>query len=84
MLALLLLCLTGCASSPAVVTEYETVFVEVERLVPIDPELTRAQEAPDMEVETWLDAAVIGIHFRHLWESCETRMEIIRSLGHDD
>ena len=80
-LALALLCLTlsGCAS-PRVVTEYETVTIKVERLVPIDPALTQAQDAPSMDVRTWLDAVVLGIHYRHRWEACETRMSEIRGL----
>ena len=84
MLALicLSLMLSGCAST-RVVTEYQTVTVEVERLVPVDPELTRPQEPPIMDVVTWLDAVVLGIHYRHRWEACEVRLAEIRRLGRD-
>lgn len=62
-------------------TQYETVTVERDRLIPIDPELTRAQEPPDMAVETWLDAVILGIHYRHRWEACEVRMQAIREAN---
>lgn len=84
MLAACLLCLTtfaaGCAS-PRVVTETVEVPIIVERLVPIDPALTRPQAPPDVEPQIWIDAAVIAIHYRHRWESCEARMHEIRQLG---
>ena len=78
-LALVLLSLTACAS-PRVVTEYETVYVDRERIVPVDPALTYAQGHPDRPLVTWLDALVLGIEYRHRWESCEARMEEIRGL----
>lgn len=81
MIALALICLTlsGCVLRSQVVTEYRTVEVEVERLIPIDPALTQPQPPPDMDVVTWLDAVVLGIHYRHRWESCEARLKAIRS-----
>jgi len=81
-LAVCLICLTilGCGST-RVVTETVEVPVIQERLVPIDPELTRAQTAPDLVPRIWMDAAVIAIHYRHRWESCEARMMEIRKLG---
>lgn len=80
--ALMLACLmlSACAS-PRVVTQTKTVTVEVERIVPVDPALTYAQDAPDLDPQTWLDAVVLGIHYRHRWESCEIRMEAIRGLA---
>ena len=81
--AWILLCLmiSACASSPEVVTRAETVEVIRERLVPVDPQLTRAQPWPDMDVKVWRDVAVLGIHYRDRWQSCEIRMEQIRNLG---
>jgi Ni,Fe-hydrogenase III small subunit len=78
-LALACLSLTACAT-PRVVTETQTVEVVVERIVPVDPKLTRALPPPDRELVTWLDALVMSIEYRHRWESCETRMEEIRGL----
>ena len=83
MLVLLLLSLTGCASQPRVVTEYQTVYVDRERIVPVDPALTRALPAPARELVTWLDALVLMIEYRHRWESCEVRMEEIRGLTNE-
>ena len=75
------LSLFGCASTPEVVTQTQTVEVVKERLVPVDPELTRKQPWPNMEIKVWRDVAVLGIHFRDRWQSCEIRMEKIRNLG---
>ena len=80
MLALLCLYLTGCVT-PRVVTEYKTVYVDRERIVPVDPALTRAQEPTQRELVTWLDALVLMIEYRHRWESCEVRMDAIRGLA---
>lgn len=75
------LTLSGCAS-PRVVTDTKPCApIEVERLVPVDPALTYAQEPPELEPVTWLDALVLGIHYRHRFESCEIRMEEIRGLA---
>ena len=79
MLALACLSLIGCAG-PQVVTQTETVEVEVERIVPVDPALTYAQEHPDRPLVTWLDALVLSIEYRHRFESCEIRMGEIRGL----
>lgn len=54
--------------------------VETERLVPVDPALTYAQDAPTRELVTWLDALLLGIEYRALWLSCEQRMSVIREL----
>lgn len=81
MLVLALPFLTGC--SRQVVTETRTVYIEVERLVPIDPALTYAQEPPDRPLEIWLDALVLMIEYRHRWDSCEIRMDEIRRLGNE-
>ena len=80
---LLLLSLTGCSSQPRVVTEYKTVYVDRERIVPVDPALTRAQAHPDRPLVTWLDALVLLIEYRHRFESCEVRMGEIRGLADD-
>ena len=79
-LVLLLLSLTGCAT-PRVVTEYRTETVEVERIVAVDPELTRPTPPPDRELVLWIDAIVLMIEYRHRWESCEVRLSEIRGLG---
>jgi len=79
-LALACLSLSGCAT-PRVVTQTETVEVVVDRIVPVDPQLTRALPPPDRKLVTWLDALVMSIEYRHRWESCEIRMGEIRSLG---
>ena len=81
MLALVCLSLSACALQPRVVTEYRTVYVDRYSLVPVDPELTRAQEPPDRELVTWLDALLLSIEYRHRWESCEVRLSEIRGLG---
>ena len=75
----LLLSLIGCAG-PRVVTQTETVTVEIERIVPVDPALTYAHEHPDRPLVTWLDALVLAIEYRHRFESCEIRMKEIRGL----
>jgi len=77
-LILLSLMMLGCASKPII--KYQTVEVPVERLVPIDKELTKPLEPPETEVKTWLDVAVIGLEYKERWLSCEQRMEIIREL----
>jgi len=82
--ATLLLLLTSACASPEVVTKTETVEVIRERLVPIDPNLTYAQPWPDLEVITWRDIAVLSIHYRDRWQSCEIRMEKIRQAGELD
>ena len=84
-LALMLasLMLSGCAS-PRVVTETKTITVIEERIVPVDPGLTYPQDPPDLQPETWLDALVLGIHYRHRWESCEYRMGEIRGIHGTD
>ena len=80
MLALACLSPIGCAG-PQVVTELTPCEpIEVERLVPVDPDLTYAQEHPDRPLVTWLDALVLSIEYRHRWESCEIRMGEIRGL----
>ena len=81
-LALTLTFLTGCAT-PRIVTERQVVEVEIERIVPVDPALTRALPAPARELVTWLDALVLMIEYRHRWESCEVRMEEIRGLTNE-
>ena len=78
-LALACLSLTGCVT-PRVVTETKTVTVVEERIVPVDPKLTRALPPPDRDLVTWLDALVMSIEYRHRWESCEHRMSVIRGL----
>ena len=77
--ALALLYLTGCVT-PRIVTERQVVEVEIERIVPVDPALTRAQAHPDRPLVTWLDALVLMIEYRHRFESCEVRMGEIRGL----
>ena len=77
--ALALLYLTGCVT-PRIVTERQVVEVEIERIVPVDPALTRAQSHPDRPLVTWLDALVLMIEYRHRFESCEVRMDAIRGL----
>lgn len=79
MLALTLLFLAACAG-PQVITETETVYVDRERLIPIDERLTYAQEPPERPLVIWLDALVLSVEYRHRWESCEYRMEQIRGL----
>ena len=59
----------------------EQVEVVRERLVPVSRELTYSQPWPDVTVETWRDVAVLSIHYRDRWQSCEIRMEQIRNLG---
>ena len=80
MIVLSVLFLSACVT-PRVVTETETVFVEVERLVPVSPELTYAQEPPTRPLVLWIDSLALMIEYRHRWESCEIRMEEIRGLG---
>lgn len=72
------LILFGCASKPII--KYKTIEVPVERLVPIDKELTKPLDAPETTVETWVDVAVIGLEYKERWLSCEQRMKIIREL----
>ena len=81
-LALTLTFLTGCAT-PRIVTERQVVEVEIERIVPVDPALTRAQAHPDRPLVTWLDALVLMIEYRHRFESCEVRMDAIKGLADD-
>lgn len=66
---------------PRVITQTKTVTVEVERLVPVDPGLTYAQEPPTRPLVLWIDALALMIEYRHRFESCELRMEEIRGLG---
>lgn len=80
MLALACLSLIGCAG-PQVVRQTETVEVEVERIVAVDPELTRPTPPPDRELVLWIDAIVLMIEYRHRWESCEIRLSEIRGLA---
>ena len=77
-----LLLLSGCAT-PRIVTERQVVEVEIDRIVPVDPALTRAQSHPDRPLVTWLDALVLMIEYRHRFESCEVRMGEIRGLADD-
>lgn len=56
-------------------------IVEVERLAPIDPRLTQPQSPPDRALQTWLDALVLMIEYRHRWESCEARLAEIAEIG---
>ena len=79
-LACLCLTLSACALTPEPVIEYRTVPIEVERLVPVPGALTRALDPPDLDVRTWGDCPVLVIHYRHRWESCETRMREIRDI----
>lgn len=62
------------------ITETTEVPVIVERLIPIDPELTVCP-CKTREPEIWLDAAVIAIEYRQCFESCRARMNEIRKLG---
>ena len=78
-LAFTCLLMSGCGSTQ-VVTERETTEVEVERLVPVDPALTRPMEPVTFVAVTWLDAAILAIHWRQRAESCDDRMGEIRGL----
>ena len=84
MLAPIFLCLliSGCGST-RVVTEYETIEVEVERIVPVDERLTRPIEPMTFVAVTWLDSAILALHWRHRAESCDDRMTEIRGLMDD-
>lgn len=81
-LALACLSLTACAT-PRVVTQTETVTVIEERIVPVDPGLTYAQEPPTRPLMLWVDALALMIEYRHRFESCEVRMKEIRELGNE-
>ena len=71
--------MSGCGST-RVVTETETVEVQVDRLIPVDEELVRECVCNPREGEIWLDAAVIAIEYRQCWESCAQRMGELRGV----
>ena len=85
MIALISLCLmaSGCASVPDCEPVFSTVVEYRDRLVPVASELTEPQAPPDVEVVTWLDAVIIGIHYRQKWESAEYKLSVIRETHGD-
>lgn len=56
----------------------------MERLVPVDEELTRPIPPPDLVPVLWLDAATLAIMYRQKYEAYHVRMEKIRELARDE